>query len=308
MSLEPEHLLYSNRQYGMDHNRYRWSRLSERQPVEWSDGKSLALWINVSLQHFPLDQRGDPFPPPGGMTMPYPDLRHYSLRDYGNRVGIYRVLDALASRKLSASFAVNGELAVRLPELVRLAGEQGEIIGHGWNMDCPHYGGMDEGQEQQLIADTLGQLRNLTGQAVTGWLSPGRNESESTPERLVEQEVSYFCDWVNDDMPYRFDTDKGSLTAMPLSTEIEDTFVLQNNLHSELSWLEQTCDACDFLLQEAQQSGGGRLLALSIHPWLIGQPHRIGKLEQALDYILAKGDIWPTTPGEIVRLWCKQQY
>ena len=306
MSLAPEHLQYPHRAYGMDHDRYRWSRLSERQPVNWPGGNRLALWINVSLQHFPLNQRGEPFPPAGGMTMPYPDLRHYTLRDYGNRVGIYRVLDALQSGNLPASFAVNGELAVRVPQLIRLVAAQGEIIAHGWNMDSPHYGGMDNKQEKQLIARTLHELRSLTGQAVEGWLSPGRNESESTPERLAEQGVSYFCDWVNDDLPYTFNTASGHLTALPLSTEIEDVFVLLNNLHSEDSWVEQVCDACDLLLQEAQ-AAGGRLLSLSIHPWLIGQPHRIGRLERILDYLLSHPGIWPATPGEIVRSWREQQ-
>ena len=95
MSLPDDYLEYPKRHYGMDHDRYDWAMLSERQPVTWPDEKPLALWINVSCQHFPLNQSGKPYAPPGGMTMPYPDLRHYSLRDYGNRVGIYRLLDAL---------------------------------------------------------------------------------------------------------------------------------------------------------------------------------------------------------------------
>ena len=91
MSLDRKYLAYPRRAYGMDHARYSWSRLSERPPLRWPGGARLALWINVSVQHFPLNQQGLPFPPPGGMRMPYPDLRHYTLRDYGNRVGVYRV-------------------------------------------------------------------------------------------------------------------------------------------------------------------------------------------------------------------------
>lgn len=306
MSLDREHLAYPRRAYGMDHKRYGWSPLSERPPLRWPGGARLALWINVSVQHFPLNQRGLPFPPPGGMRTPYPDLRHYTLRDYGNRVGIYRVFDALAERGLRASFAINAQLAERAPRLVEAAASRGEIVGHGWNMDCPHYGGMDPGAEAALVERSLSTLRAASGQAVTGWLSPGRNESENTPELLAERGVTYLCDWVNDDLPYPFATAKGRLTALPLSAELEDRFVLQDNLHSEEAWVEQVGDACDLLCAEASRAGG-RLLALSLHPWLIGQAHRIAKLERVLDTILAKDGVWSATPGDIVHSWRAQQ-
>ncbi|MFT7286242.1 MAG: allantoinase [Halieaceae bacterium] len=305
MTLDPKYMSYPQRRYGMDHERYDWSMLADRKPLSWPDGAKLALWVNVSLQFFPMNQRGVPFPPPGGMTMPYPDLRHFTLRDYGNRVGIYRVLEALNSRGVRASFAVNGQLAERTPGLVKEVAAHGELIGHGWNMDTPHYGGLERSTEQAQVSDSLEALRALSGQAVRGWLSPGRNESEHTPELLAEQGIDYLCDWVNDDMPYPFHTNKGPLVALPLSTELEDRFVIQNNLHSESSWQEQVCDACDMLLVEAQTQGG-RLLTLSLHPWLIGQPHRIGKLEAVLDYILEQ-NIWSATPSEIVGQWRAQQ-
>jgi hypothetical protein len=94
MALDKSHLVYPQRKYGMDHDRYKWSMLSDRKAVTWPGSKKLAVWVNVPLQFFPLDQKGVPFSVPGGMTMPYPDLRHYSLRDYGNRVGIYRFFKA----------------------------------------------------------------------------------------------------------------------------------------------------------------------------------------------------------------------
>jgi hypothetical protein len=103
-------------------------------------------------------------------------------------------------------------------------------------------------------------------------------------------------------MPYPFNTDNGNLIAMPLSNELEDRFVLMNNLHSEQSWLEQVCDACDFLLQEADTQGG-RILALNIHPWMLGQPHRIGKLEEALHYITGREGVWSAYGSEITDAW-----
>ncbi|TXS92037.1 polysaccharide deacetylase family protein [Parahaliea maris] len=308
MALEREHLEYPRRAYGMDHDRYDWSMLTDRSPVQWPGGKRLALWVNVCLQFFPLNQKGKPFAVPGGMTMPYPDLRHFSLRDYGNRVGIYRFLKAFDRYGVRPGFAVNSALAERAPALLRTIAERGdEILAHGVHMDALHYGGQDEAEERALVTECLDTLRQASGQAVTGWLSPARNESEHTPELLVEHGVEYFCDWVNDDMPYRFHTGNGGLWAMPLSNELEDRFVIMNNLHSEQSWLEQVCDAADFLLQEAEQSDSGRILALNLHPWMLGQPHRIAKLEQALDYITGKDSVWTAPPGEILKAFREQQ-
>jgi allantoinase len=303
MTLDKDYLEYPHRRYGMDHGRYDWSMLSERSPVAWPNGAKLALWINVGLQFYPLDQQGKPFAVPGGMTMPYPDLRHFSLRDYGNRVGIFRFLKAFDKYGINATFAFNTQLAERAPYLLQRIVDRGdEIICHGWNMDSLHYGGMDRDEESALIERSLERLRELSGQSVSGWISPARNESENTPELLAANGVGYFCDWVNDDMPYRFNTDKGSLIAMPLSNELEDRFVLMNNLHSEQSWLEQVCDACDYLLQEADTQGG-RILALNIHPWMLGQPHRIGKLEEALRYITGCEGVWSAYGSDIVDAW-----
>lgn len=307
MALDDEHLVYPHRSYGMDHELYEWSMLTDRPAVTWPGGAKLALWVNVGLQFFPLNQKGKPFAVPGGMTMPYPDLRHYSLRDYGNRVGIYRFLKAFDKYGIKPTFAFNTELAERTPYLLQRIVDRGdEIICHGWNMDSIHHGGMSYEAEAELVERSLRRLRELSGQAVTGWISPARNESENTPQILAENGVEFFCDWVNDDMPYPFHTKAGDLVAMPLSNELEDRFVLMNNLHSEQSWMEQVCDACDYLLEEASEQGG-RILALNIHPWMLGQPHRIGKLEQALEYIMGKTDVWSAPASQIMECWQQGQ-
>jgi peptidoglycan/xylan/chitin deacetylase (PgdA/CDA1 family) len=307
MPLDDTYFDYPHRSYGMDHDRYNWSLLSERKAVTWPDNKKLALWVNVNLQFFPLDQRGIPFKTPGGMTMPYPDLRHFSLRDYGNRVGIYRFLKAFDRYGIKPTFAFNAELAQRNPYLLHAIKERGaEIICQSWNMDTLHYGGQDIAQERELVKKSTDTLRELSGQNITGWLSPARNESANTPELLAEHGLEYFCDWVNDDMPYEFRTDKGMLTAMPLSNELDDSFILLNNLHSEDSYVDQVVDAADYLLQEARKQGG-RILALNIHPWMLGQPHRIGKLEAVLETLSGNRDVWSAGAGEILQAFKQQQ-
>ncbi|MEO0576216.1 MAG: polysaccharide deacetylase family protein [Pseudomonadota bacterium] len=303
MTLDRSYFDYPHRSYGMDHDLYDWSMLADRKPVQWPDNHRVALWVNVCLQYFPLDQKGKPFPPPGGMTTAYPDLRHYTLREYGNRVGVFRMLRALDQFNVRASFAINSRLAQKYPYLVaRIAERDDEIICHGWDMDTPHYGGQDKKTESDVIAESLDVLRNATGQPITGWISPGKSQSQHTPELLVSNGIDYMCDWVNDDMPFEFRTPAGGITAMPLSTELEDRFVLMNNLHSEAEYADQIIDAFDYLHAEAGEQGG-RLLALNVHPWMLGQPHRIGRFEQILAHITNASGVWSASPSEICTVW-----
>jgi peptidoglycan/xylan/chitin deacetylase (PgdA/CDA1 family) len=302
-----EYFDYPHRSHGMDHDRYEWSQLKDRKPVMWPMGKKLALWVNVGLQFYPLNQQGKPFKVPGGMTMPYPDLRHYSLRDYGNRVGIFRFFKAFDKYGIKPTIAMSTRLAERYPYLVNKINQRGdEIICHGLHQDALHYGGQDAAEEAALVQKALTGLREITGQPITGWISPAKNESDNTPDLLAENGIEYFCDWVNDDMPYPFKTKHGEITAMPLSTEIDDFFTMTNNLHSPDDYVDQVCDACDYLLQEAEEQGG-RILALNIHPWMSGQPHRIAKLEKALAYIMAKDEVWSASAGEILTAWQASQ-
>ena len=306
MALDATHLDYPKRRYGMDHERYEWSMLTRRPRVRWPGDKPLAVWINVSLQHFPMNPSAA-VKLPGSMTMPYPDLRHFTLRDYGNRVGIYRLLRAFDASGLHPSFAVNAELALRYPTLLSTLVERGdELLGHSWSMDTPHVGGLDPVAEEALVERSLRVLREHSGQAVRGWLSPGKLQSPNTPELLKAAGIDYFCDWVNDELPYRFHTAHGDLWNLPLATEIEDRFVIMDNLHAESSWADQVIDAFELLLSEARAQGG-RLLTLSLHPWVMGQPHRIMHLERVLAHIAAAEEVWQAAPGEIVRAFAAQE-
>ena len=306
MALDKEHLEYPQRQYGMDHDLYDWSMLAKRQAVQWPNQKPLALWVNVNLQFFPLNQQGKPFKVPGGMTMPYPDLRHFSLRDYGNRVGLFRILKALDKYGIKPTFAVNTELAVRTPYLADLLrAREDEILCQSWNMDSIHHSGMGREQESALIERSLATLQDLTGHSIKGWLSPARNQSEHTLQLLAEHGVQYCSDWVNDDMPYLFKNTQAPLWSMPLSTELEDFFILGNNLHSEASYVEQIEDAAALLIEEAKHQGG-RILALNIHPWLLGQPHRIGYFEKLLEH-LSQRPIWSASASDILTEFNQQQ-
>ncbi|GAA6184986.1 MULTISPECIES: polysaccharide deacetylase family protein [Alteromonadaceae] len=307
MSLDDSYLQYPKRHYGMDHDLYDWSMLTERKPIVWPNNKKLALWVNINVQFFPLNQGANPVAVPGGMKMPYPDLRHFSLRDYGNRVGIFRIFKALDKFNIKPTIAINGAMVERAPYLMDVIKERGnEVIAHGWQMDMLHHGEVSPNDEASWVAKSVQTLRERFEQPVKGWLSPGRLQSENTPELLQQNGIDYMCDWVNDELPYAFRTETGQLSNMPLSNELDDFFILQNNLHSEDSYVEQIQDACDLLLSEAETQGG-RLLALNIHPWMLGQPHRIACFEKVLEYISSKDGVWSASASDIYQSWQAQQ-
>ncbi len=165
MPLAEEYLKYSARRHGMDHDRYEWSDLFARKPIVWPAAARVALWIMPAVQWFPLDMTGKPFRAPGGLTMPFPDYRHYTNRDYGSRVGIYRILELLRRRKLPASVAVNAVLAERYPLLIRDLVDAGvEIVAHGLDMDHVHHSGLSKEDENGLVARALDLLRKASGQ------------------------------------------------------------------------------------------------------------------------------------------------
>lgn len=303
MSLGQEHLEYPLRRYGMDQDRYDWSPLPARKPVAWPGGARVALWVVPALEWFPLDMKGQPFKPPGAMQTAYPDLRHYTLRDYGNRVGIHRIMDALGQRGIPASVAVNAAVAVRYPSLLQACVDRGwEVIANGLDMDHLHHGGLAEADERDWIAKSLKILREASGQPVRGWLSPAKSESHHTPDLLAEAGVDYVCDWVNDDMPYAMRTRAGALHAMPHPVDIDDYTILVQNHHTEDDFRDALVDQFDLLYRESSPENG-RVMAISLHPWVIGQPYRIAALEQALDHIMRHRGVWAATGSQILDAW-----
>ena len=301
--LPEEFMQYPMRRYGMDHDLYQWRNLFACPKTEWPGGYPLALSLVVPLEWFPLDSTNKPFRPPGGMLTPYPDLRHYSSRDYGNRVAIMRLLEVFAEFNLSVTFAVNAALADRCPELLQAINESGrhEIVAHGLDMNHPHYGGMAD--EAELIDQSLQLLQPHANTPIRGWLSPARSQSEHTLNLLAEAGLSYCLDWVNDDMP--FDMLGGKLVAMPHSEELCDRQIILDHRHTEDAFVEQVQDATVCLRREAKKYGG-RVLSLSIYPWVSGLPYRINYLKQLIDFIVNKKTTWSATSGQILDAWQAQ--
>ena len=305
--LPADYMDYPLRRYGMDHERYDWSMLPDRKPVAWPQQARVALWVVPALEWFPLNMAGVPFKPPGAMPTAYPDLRHYTLRDYGNRVGIFRIMKALEKHGIRPTVAVNAAVAVRYPSLIKECTQRGwEIMANGLDMDHLHHGGLAVDDEKKLIDTTLDILRKASGQAVRGWLSPAKSESAATLDLLGAAGLDYVCDWVNDDMPYAMRTASGPIHAMPHPIDIDDHTILVQNHHTEDDFRDQLCDQFDLLYKESA-TAGGRIMAISLHPWVIGQPYRMRALEEALTHIMRHPGVWAATGSEILDAWKASQ-
>jgi allantoinase len=300
MSLDPSYLEYPKRRHGYDHDLFGWSALKERKPVAWPEGKSVAVWLCVSLEWFPITPGDTPFRAPGHMQTAYPDYRHYTAREYGTRVGVYRLLDAFAKFGVKSSFATNSAVAERYPELMADIVSAGhEIIAHSTDMNGTIASGVPIEEERALIAFSLDTLECVTGTRPKGWLSIARSQSWKTPDLLKEAGVHYCCDWVNDELPYRFNN---GLINLPLNHELSDRQVITVQQQSIDSYATSMEDAFDWLVGEAQ-SQGGRMLPLHITPYIVGLPYRIAGFEALLAKLAARQEAWFATGGQIVESW-----
>lgn len=300
MSLPEEFLSYPMRRHGMDNDRYSWSNLFERKKINLPNNHKVAIWVTVLSEFFPLNPKGKPFKAAGSMVTAYPDFRHYTTRDYGNRVGIFRLWNTLEKFGLKCSVAINAEVGVRYPFLIQEINRRGnEIIAHGIDMDMLHYGGLDESIERQQIKQSVDTLRQLSGQKVNGWLSPAYCQSPNTPDLLKELGLDYCCDWANDNLPYPMQTKYGELTILPLSQEINDRQIIVDYHHNEAQFLEQLKDNFDCLYTEANKYGG-RIISIVLTPYISGLPYRIHALEEAFAYMTSFEGVISMTGNEII--------
>jgi len=300
MSLDPTYLDYPLRRRGMDHDFYPWSNLFDRPPLVWPSGKPVAVAIVVDLEWFPIVPNDKPFRAPGHMVTPYPDYRHYTAREYGTRIGFYRMLDAFAKVGARVSVAANGAIAERYPQVIAdiVAGGH-EILAHSTDMNGTIASGLAEDEERALIAASLDALEKVAGGRPSGWLSIARSQSFNTPRLLVEAGVTYMCDWVNDDLPYRFATPAGALVNVPVNHELSDRQIITVQQNSADAYVQQMQDAYCLLAGEAKHVGGGRMLPLNVTPYILGLPYRMDAFERLLAWLAEQPGAAFHTVGEI---------
>lgn len=290
MSLDPGYLDYPKRSEGYDHALYPYRALHEAKPVQWPGGKRVATWLCVSLEWFPITPEDKPFRAPGHMQTAYPDYRHYTARDYGNRVGVYRLLDAFAKVGVPASFAINSAVAERYPVLLRDIVTAGhEVIAHSTDMNGTIASTLPEAEERALILRARDRLAEASGKAPRGWLSIARQQSFRTADLLKEADFDYCCDWVNDELPWAFNN---GLFNLPLNHELSDRQILNVQQQSVDSYAEQICDAHDWLASDAVAQSTARMLPLHLTPYIIGLPYRMDAFEGLLANLKSRPETW----------------
>jgi peptidoglycan/xylan/chitin deacetylase (PgdA/CDA1 family) len=301
MPLLPSYLIYPHRAYGMDQSRYDWRLPTDRPKPVWPDGAQVAAMIVVPIEHHPLDPIGKPFKHPGAMVTPYPDLRHYTSRDYGNRVGIFRILRCLQAAGIKATFPINANQLDRLSPLVDviLAGGH-EIAAYGLSTNHIHWSGVDLEEER----DWIGRVRDIFAShslAPRTWLSPARHQSFGTLDLLKEFGFDICLDWEADSVPLPMRTAYGPVLAIPLSNELDDRSLLIDRRQSEAEWVEQVIEAVAYLKGEAPHSGG-QMVGFTLTPYVTGQPFRIEALRRLLAALGGDRAVWTATAGEIAEV------
>lgn len=303
MPVDRHYVLPELRQ-GMDHAHYDWSPLNARRPVlAWPERARVALCVVVDLEHMEWRRPEGAYQVPnlaGGYGQgPFPDVTAWSHREYGHRVGIFRVLEALDARGIKPTIAMDALTAEHYPFLVRHVRTRGdEVIGHGISVNRMITSRMSEAEEREYIRSSIAALTRAFGTAPRGWLGPEYGESSRTPGLLAEAGIGYVCDWVNDEQPYPLKVAAGALWALPISLPLDDVNALWDRRMDVDRYGAMIKETFDVLYREGAHTG--KLLVLHLHPWLIGQPFRIGVLEDALGHIMRREGVWAATGSQIV--------
>lgn len=279
-------------------DRVPYSPIAGRRPLTLPEGKRMVVWtiINVETWSPARPMPRTVLPPPMGKPL-VPDLPNWAWHEYGNRVGFWRLRDCFAAHGIVPTMALNGIVCEAYPQIAEAALSAGwEFMGHGYVQGPMHH--LDD--QRAEIRRAIGTIKAFTGKAPRGWESPGLTETDETIDILAEAGIEYVADWVLDDQPLRIQTSTGSVVSVPYSVETNDIsiFALQNQPSDAM--YRRTVDQFERLYAESEKVT--RVMAISVHPYLSGVPHRIGYLEKIYAHIREKPDVALWT-GEQILDW-----
>jgi allantoinase len=277
----------------MDVELFDYSPIVEREPIVWPGGARVAFYVGLNIEHFYVDRPSTSLNE--GTAGLVPDPLNYGWRDYGARVGIWRVIDTLDRHGIRASAIVNSDVADRYPQIIA-AGRARDWawLAHGKTNSQLHTG-MSADDERPVLEEIVSTVERATGQRPNGWLGPGLSETFETPKLLSELGLTYVLDWTNDDQPYRLNVP--GMLSVPYSVELNDIGLFVFKSYSGPEFVEIVRDQLDQLYADSSQSG--RVMALALHPFVIGQGFRARYLDEALEYVAAHDGVWLTTSDEI---------
>jgi allantoinase len=287
------------------HGRFAYSGIDARPRYSWPGGARLAVYLAVNLEHFAFGEGlGAGLAPPS----PQPDVLNFAWREYGNRVGAWRLRDLLDELRLPCAALVNTALYEHCPQLVRAFAARGdEIVAHG-HTNAERQGQMAEADERALIEHCRDRLAAEHGTPPSGWLSPWISESRVTTDLLQEAGYAYTLNWCHDDQPVTMRTRSGgSLWSVPYPQELNDIPAIVARQMGMPDFARMIVDNVDEMLEQTQRSADAPALVMGIalHPYIVGQPHRLRHLRRALAHIAElaaqQRGVWVTTPGAIVQ-------
>lgn len=283
--------------------RIEYSPIAGRAPLKLPDGARMVVWTIVNVEEWDIHKpmpRTVLTPPAGGSPMP--DIPNWAWHEYGNRVGFWRMLEVLDALNIRAVLAINGAAIGRYEPIARAALERGwEFMGHGYtqrNMQAVE-------DEPEDIRKTTEAIRKFTGHAPRGWLGPGLTETWNTPDILAEQGYGYVADWVLDDQPLWLKTKTRPLASVPYTQECNDVAMMLIQHHKASEYLDRALGQFEQLY--ADSKGSARVMALVVHPYIMGAPHRLKYFRMALEHIRRHKDVLFWTGEQILDWYVGQQ-
>ncbi|MGW5119285.1 polysaccharide deacetylase family protein [Streptomyces noursei] len=283
----------------MDNQLYDYSPITERDPIAWPGGARIAFYVGLNVEHYQVDRPSTSiFPGTAGLA---PDPLNYGWRDYGPRVGIWRLIESLDRHGMRASVMLNSDVGDRYPQIVEAGRARNWAwIAHGKNNSL-FQADMSPDEERAYLAEVVGTIERTTGHRPRGWLGPALTETFRTPELLAELGLDYVLDWSNDDQPYRLNVP--GMLSVPYSIEVNDISLFVGKSLSGPDFVQIVKDQLDQLHEDA--AGSGRVMSLVLHPFVINQPFRHKYLDQALEYVAQHPGVWLTTSDEIAEHYAR---
>jgi allantoinase len=277
----------------MENTLYEYTPITERPPISWPGDKRVAFYVGLNLEHFHLDKPSTSINE--GTASLLPDALNYGWRDYGLRVGVWRMIEALDRHGVRASALLNSEVTQHYPQVIEAGRRRNWAwLAHGRTNSVLH-SGLSIDAEREELTDIVETIEKATGQRPLGWMGPALTETFNTPQLLGELGLHYVLDWTNDDQPYRLAVP--GMLSVPYTVELNDLGIFEFKGFTGPEFLQMFVDHLDQLV--ADSAGSGRVMALALHPFVIGQPSRHKYLDQALAYAANHPDVWLTTSDEI---------
>ncbi|MEC9089668.1 MAG: polysaccharide deacetylase family protein [Actinomycetota bacterium] len=285
-------------------HRVEYLPMADRPRISWPNGARVALWVAPNVEHYeylpPRDPGRNPWP-----RSPHPDVQGYAHRDYGNRIGFWRMLEALDRYDVTCTASTNLAVFEHYPDIGKAMTDRGwEIMSHGI-YNTRYLSSLTEEEEREFYVDCVETLRRHTGQQLRGMLGPAVSNTIRTPDLMADAGLTYHADWLHDDQPIPIHVEKGRLVSVPYSIELNDVPVFLHHYDTD-DFVAMVKAQFDTLYEEGSVSG--RVMALALHPYLMGMPHRIDGLEEILDYLLGHELVWQTTASEIADYFLDHYY